>query len=49
MHVSGLLCGNKLDFLVDSGASHNFISMEQLKKFGVHAHEGPVVNVRLAD
>ena len=49
VHVSGTLCGRDLSFLVDSGASHNFVSASQLQSLGVQPHDGQPVNVRLAD
>ncbi len=41
--------GGNVDFLVDSGASNNFVSAQQMKRLGLVVHEGPRARVRLAD
>ncbi len=35
--VSGHVSGKSIEFLIDSGASHNFISAELLSSLGLHA------------
>ncbi len=38
-----------MEFLVDSGASHNFVSAKLLARLGLVSHAGGSVRVRLAD
>ena len=47
--MSGTICGHNLQFLVDSGASHNFISAHLLESLGIVPHVGRKVSVKLAD
>ena len=43
------LCNRDVQFMVDSGASNNFIALNLLKALGIESHKGPRVRVRLAD
>ena len=47
--LGGLISGQKVEFLVDSGASHNFVSAKLLARLGLVSHAGGSVRVRLAD
>ncbi len=47
--LGGLISGQKVEFLVDSGASHNFVSAKLLAQLGLVSHSGGSVRVRLAD
>ena len=41
--------GKKLDFLLDSGASHNFLPRSVVKRFGFVTRTGPRARIALAD
>ena len=47
--LSAKVCDRNIAFLVDSGASNNFISSKLLDVLGISCHKGPRVRVRLAD
>ncbi len=47
--LSGCISTQKVEFLLDSGASNNFVSSHLLKQLGLVSYGGPRVRVRLAD
>ena len=47
--VTANVCGSNIRFLVDSGASHNFISAQVLQQLGIQPHRREKVKVRMAD
>ena len=47
--MSGAIGGKTVQFLVDSGASHNFMSRKQSEALQIQPTAGPRVRVRLAD
>ncbi len=49
VHLKAKICNKSVAFLVDSGASNNFISSKLLKVLGIESHVGPRVRVGLAD
>ncbi len=49
VRVSGRVCEQDVNFLIDSGASHNFVSSHLLNELGVVPHRRAKVRVRLAN
>ena len=49
VYVFGFSGGHHLKFLVDSGASHNFLPGKFVDGHSFREEKGPWVNVRLAD
>ena len=49
MTVGANLANGAVSFLVDSGASHNFISFAICRKLGLNVEKCAAVRVRLAD
>ncbi len=49
LSVLGEVSNDTMVFLVDSGASNNFLSKNDAKKLNLTLHTGPASVVRLAD
>jgi len=49
MELQGTVKNRPTMLLIDSGASHNFISTELVKQLGLHVEPTPTYNVRLGD
>ncbi|GAU31427.1 hypothetical protein TSUD_221980 [Trifolium subterraneum] len=45
----GEVCGVPVLILIDSGATHNFISQKLVKKMGWEVEETPLMNIKLGD
>ena len=49
VNVTGVVCNMQVSCLVDSGASHNFISENYCKRLGVNGRQAKNIMVKLAD